>query len=90
MQTYFTQEISSYLTSKGRRAVGWDEIMQPGLPRDAVVMSWHGTAGARAAAIRGNDAILAPDPGLYLDHRQSRLAGEPPGRLAVLSAQRCV
>jgi hexosaminidase len=85
LQTYFTQEISSYLTSKGRRAVGWDEIMQPGLAHDAVVMSWHGTAGARAAAIRGNDAILAPDPGLYLDHRQSRLAGEPPGRLAVLS-----
>jgi hexosaminidase len=85
LQTYFTQEIGSYLTSKGRRAVGWDEIMQPGLARDAVIMSWHGTAGARAAAIRGNDAILAPDPGLYLDHRQSRLAGEPPGRLAVLS-----
>jgi hexosaminidase len=87
LQTYFTQEIGGYLTSKGRRAVGWDEIMQPGLPRDVVVMSWHGTAGARAAAIRGNDAILAPDPGLYLDHRQSRLAGEPPGRLAVLSVK---
>ena len=85
LQTYFTQQITGYLTSKGRRAVGWDEIMQPGLARDAVVMSWHGTAGARAAAVRGNDAILAPDPGLYLDHRQSRLAGEPPGRLAVLS-----
>ena len=85
LQTYFTQQISSYLTSKGRRAVGWDEIMQPGLAHDAVVMSWHGTAGARAAAIRGNDAVLAPDPGLYFDHRQSRLAGEPPGRLAVLS-----
>jgi hexosaminidase len=85
LQTYFTQEITRYLTSKGRRAVGWDEIMQPGLAHDAVIMSWHGTAGARAAAIRGSDAILAPDPGLYLDHRQSRLAGEPPGRLAVLS-----
>jgi hexosaminidase len=59
--------------------------MQPGLARDTVIMSWHGTAGARAAAIRGNDAILAPDPGLYFDHRQSRLAGEPPGRLAVLT-----
>ena len=85
LQTYFTQQISSYLTSKGRRAVGWDEIMQPGLARDAVVMSWRGTAGARAAAIRGNDTILAPDPLLYLDHRQSRLAGEPTGRLIVLS-----
>jgi hexosaminidase len=85
LQTYFTQQISAYLSAKGRRAVGWDEILQPGLARDAVVMSWHGTAGARAAAIRGNDAILAPDPGLYFDHRQSPLAGEPPGRLIVLS-----
>ena len=62
--------------------------MQPGLPRDAVVMSWHGTAGAaRAAAIRGNDTVLAPDPALYFDHRQSNLAAEPPGRLAVISLE---
>jgi hexosaminidase len=85
LQTYFTQQISGYLSAKGRHAVGWDEIMQPGLARDAVVMSWHGTAGARAAALRGNDAVLAPDPGLYFDHRQSPLAGEPPGRIIVLS-----
>jgi hexosaminidase len=65
--------------------VGWDEILQPDLAADAVVMSWHGAAGAHAAAIRGNDAVLAPDPLLYFDHRQSPLATEPPGRIAVLS-----
>ena len=85
LQTYFTQKISGYLSAKGRRAVGWDEIMQPGLGADAVVMSWHGAATAHAAAIRGNDAVLAPDPLLYLDHRQSPLATEPPGRILIIS-----
>jgi len=85
LQTYFTQKISGYLAAKGRRAVGWDEILQPGLAADAVVMSWHGGSTARAAAILGNDAVLTPDPGLYLDHRQSPLATEPPGRIAIVS-----
>jgi hexosaminidase len=85
LQTYFTQKISDYLSAKGRRAVGWDEILQPGLAADAVVMSWHGASVAHAAALRGNDAVLAPDPQLYLDHRQSLLAAEPPGRISIIS-----
>jgi hexosaminidase len=85
LQTYFTQKISGYLSAKGRRAVGWDEIMQPGLAADAVVMSWHGASVAHAAAIRGNDTVLAPDPQLYLDRRQSPLSTEPPGRMSILS-----
>jgi hexosaminidase len=87
MQTYFTQEIGRFLSGHGRRPVGWDEIMQPGLPSDAVVMAWHGATTARAAAIRGNDTVLAPDPALYFDHRQSTLASEPPGRLPVISLE---
>ncbi len=85
LQTYFTQKISSYVSAKGRRAVGWDEILQPGLTGDAVVMSWHGASAAHAAALRGNDAVLAPDPLLYFDHRQSPLATEPPGRIPIVS-----
>jgi hexosaminidase len=85
LQTYFTQKISGYLAGKGRRAVGWDEILQPGLTPDTVVMSWHGASAAHAAAIGGNDAVLAPDPQLYFDHRQSPLATEPPGRIAMIS-----
>jgi hexosaminidase len=85
LQTYFTQKISGYLATKGRRAVGWDEILQPGLAADAVVMSWHGASAAHAAAIGGNDTVLAPDPLLYLDHRQSPLATEPPGRISIIS-----
>jgi hexosaminidase len=85
LQTYFTQKISGYLATRDRRAVGWDEILQPGLAADAVVMSWHGASTAHAASIRGNDTVLAPDPLLYLDHRQSPLATEPPGRIPIVS-----
>jgi len=85
LQTYFTQKISGYLSARGRRAVGWDEIMQPGLAADAVVVSWHGASVAHAAAINGNDTVLAPDPLLYFDHRQSSLATEPPGRIQIIS-----
>jgi hexosaminidase len=87
LQTYFTQKISGYLAARARRAVGWDEILQPGLAADAVVMSWHGASAAHAAAIRGNDTVLAPDPQLYLDHRQSPLASEPPGRIVTISVK---
>ena len=87
MQTYFTQKIAQFLSARGRRAVGWDEIMQPGLPSDAVVMAWRGASGAHAAAIKGNDTILAPDPALYFDHRQSNLVAEPPGRLIIISLE---
>jgi hexosaminidase len=87
LQSYFTQRISGSLAAHGRRIVGWDEILQPGLRKDAVVMSWHGVSGAHAAAVAGNDAVLAPDPGLYFDHRQSTLPSEPPGRLKVLSLE---
>ncbi|HEY0802655.1 MAG TPA: family 20 glycosylhydrolase [Steroidobacteraceae bacterium] len=87
LQSYFTQRIGRYLSAHHRRAVGWDEIMQPGLSSGSVVMAWHGAATAHAAAIRGNDTVLAPDPKLYFDHRQSNLSGEPPGRLPVVSLE---
>jgi len=87
LQSYFTQRIGRYLTKHGRRLVGWDEILSPGLPRDAVVMSWRGVAGAHEAALAGNDTVLSPQPTLYFDRRQSTLADEPPGRLEVASLE---
>jgi hexosaminidase len=83
----FTQEIGRYLAAHGRRIVGWDEILQPSLNKEAIVMSWHGVSGAHIAAVAGNDTILAPDPALYFDHRQSTLPTEPPGRLDVISLE---
>jgi hexosaminidase len=87
LQAYFTQRMGRFVQLHGRRIVGWDEILQPGLEKDAVVMSWHGVAGAHAAALAGHDAILTPWPTLYLDNRQSTLASEPPGRLKVISLE---
>ncbi|QJR16740.1 family 20 glycosylhydrolase [Usitatibacter palustris] len=80
LQTYFTQRIGKFLAAKGRRLVGWDEILTPGMPQDAVVMSWRGIEGALEAASKGHDAILSPWPTLYFDNRQGAGADEPPGR----------
>lgn len=85
LQEYFTQRIGRFLAANGRRLVGWDEILAPGLPQGAVVMSWRGIEGALAAAARGHDTVLAAHPTLYFDNRQSASAGEPPGRLRVVS-----
>ncbi len=87
MQGYFTRRMGAFLAAHGRRAIGWDEILQPGLDRRAIVMSWHGVSGAHTAALAGNDAILAPAPAFYLDHRQSTLPDEPTGRLGVVSLE---
>jgi hexosaminidase len=88
LQASFTQRIGRYLAAHGRRMIGWDEILHPGLRQDAIVMSWHGITGARAAAAAaGHDTILAPAPTLYFDHRQSALVTEPPGRLDVVSLE---
>ena len=81
LQSRFTRRIAEYLKAHGRRLVGWDEILNGGgLPGEAVVMSWHGPAGASTAAAAGHDAILAPAPILYFDNWQAVRADQPPGR----------
>jgi hexosaminidase len=87
LQAYFTQRIGRYLAAHGRRLVGWDEILTPGLPTDAIVMSWRGVSGAHDAVLAGNDTVLTPQPTLYFDRRQSTLATEPPGRLELASLE---
>jgi len=65
--------------------IGWDEILQGGLPQGATVMSWQGIDGAVRAAQAGHDAVLAASPTLYFDHRQASATAEPPGRDAVIT-----
>src|SRR5688572_20110630 len=84
-QMYFTQRIARFLHANGRRLVGWDEILEPGLPTGAVVMSWRGTGGALVAATRGHDTVLAAHPTLYFDNAQAISAREPPGRGRVVT-----
>lgn len=80
LQGYFVHRIDEFLRARGRRLIGWDEILEGGLPRAAVVMSWRGVEGGREAARRGHDVIMAPAPDLYFDHVQSDSSREPPGR----------
>ena len=87
VQGYFERRLGQYLAAHGRRLIGWDEIVQAGLAPEATVMSWRGVEGAVGAARAGHDAVLAPDPVLYLDHRQGTGPEEPPGRGTVESLQ---
>jgi hexosaminidase len=87
LQAYFTQRIARFLQEHGRRLVGWDEILAPGLPPTAVVMSWNGIEGAVKAAAQGYDTVVAAHPTLYFDNRQSAAATEPPGRARVVSLE---
>src|SRR6185503_16307365 len=80
IQHWITRRIARFIESRGRRLVGWDEILEPDLARSAVVMSWRGNRGALAAAAQGHDSVLAADPTLYFDHLQTDSASEPPGR----------
>ncbi|WP_370562851.1 beta-N-acetylhexosaminidase [Luteimonas salinilitoris] len=88
MQGWFNAQLAKYLTSKGRRLIGWDEILEGGLPDSASVMSWRGVDGAVAAARLGHDVVLAPAGWMYLDNLQTERSDEPNGRLAVLPLSR--
>ena len=70
---------------KGRKLIGWDEILEGGLAPNATVMSWRGIDGAIAAAKAGHDTVLSPAPDLYLD--TGRAPATSPGRSNTLSLE---
>ena len=80
LQGWFVAEVARHLAARGKRVVGWDEILEGGVPPNAIVMSWRGAKGGVEAAHAGHDVVMAPDPDLYLDHLQSDAPDEPPGR----------
>ena len=77
LQSYFIQRIEKFVLSKGRKIIGWDEILEGGLAPEATVMSWRGTTGGVAAAKRKHEVIRAPYPFVYLDYYQCEPEGEP-------------
>jgi hexosaminidase len=83
LQSWLIDEFGNYLANKGRRLIGWDEILEGGLPASASVMSWRGEKGAVDAANQNHDVVLSPAPTLYFDSLQSDRADEPPGRLSI-------
>lgn len=72
LQSYFIQRIEKYLKSKGKKIIGWDEILEGGLAPNATVMSWRGEAGGIEAAKQDHDVIMTPSTHVYLDHSQSK------------------
>ncbi len=85
LQGWFVARIERFLDAHGRRLIGWDEILESGIPARASIMSWRGTDGALAAARAGHDVVMTPSPDLYLDHLQSDAPDELPGRPDVIS-----
>ena len=69
MQAHFTKRVFDFLTSKGRRALGWDEILD-GSPQDAMIMSWRGTEPGAKAAETGHDVVMTPTTFCYFDYQQ--------------------
>jgi hexosaminidase len=87
MQSWMIDQFGAYLAQHGRRLIGWDEILEGGLPASASVMSWRGEKGAVDAANAGHDVVLSPAPTLYLDNLESTLPDEAPGRISIQSME---
>lgn len=71
LQSYFIKRIENFLSSRNRRLVGWDEILEGGLPPRALVMSWRGMEGGIEAIRLGHEVVMCPQSHCYFDHYQS-------------------
>lgn len=79
LQSYFVKRIEKFLNSRGKKLLGWDEILEGGLAPNAAVMSWRGTEGGIAAARAGHDVVMSPTSHCYLDYYQGDPLIEPLG-----------
>lgn len=77
LQSYFIRRIDKFISSKGRRLVGWDEILEGGLSPNATVMSWRGIKGGITAARQNHDVIMTPNTYCYLDYYQADPKTQP-------------
>lgn len=77
LQSWFIHRMDQFLTARGRRLVGWDEILEGGLAPGATVMSWRGEEGGIKAAMAGHDVVMAPSKYTYFDFYQADPNSEP-------------
>lgn len=71
LQGYFATEVQKYLAAKGRKIIGWDELLECNVDQSATIMSWRGAEpGAQAAAL-GHDVIMTPNSHAYFDYYQT-------------------
>ncbi len=78
LQSFFVKHMEKFLNARGKRMIGWDEILEGGLAPNAVVMSWRGQAGGIQAAQQKHDVIMSPTDFCYLDYNQGDPRREPP------------
>ncbi|QCX39324.1 beta-N-acetylhexosaminidase [Aureibaculum algae] len=77
LQSYFVKRMEKFINSKGKKLIGWDEILEGGLAPEATVMSWRGVKGGEEAAEQGHDVIMTPGSYCYFDHYQGPQNDEP-------------
>ena len=78
LQSYFVKRMEKMLKEKGKKLIGWDEILEGGLAPEATVMSWRGMSGGVAAAKMGHHVVMTPWDYVYLDLYQGESTVEPP------------
>jgi len=77
LQSYFIKRIEKFVNSRNKVLLGWDEIIEGGLPAEATVMSWRGFEGGIAAARLGHDVVMTPTSDCYIDYYQGPMDQEP-------------
>jgi len=77
LQAYFMKRVEGILKTKGKKMIGWDEILEGGLAPEATVMSWRGIKGGIEAARMGHDVVMTPKTFAYLDYQQGERTIEP-------------
>jgi hexosaminidase len=78
LQSYFVEQMEAFIHAKNKKLIGWDEILEGGLPARASLMSWRGMQGGIEAANKGHDVVMSPGSPCYFDHNQGRSEFEPP------------
>ncbi len=77
LQSFFIKRMERFLSSRNRRLIGWDEILEGGLAHQATVMSWRGMEGGIQAAQSGHDVVMSPTSHCYFDYYQGSADTEP-------------
>ena len=90
LQSYVMMRMTDFLSKKGKKVIGWDEILEGEVADNAIVMSWRGTAGGVKAAQLGHDVIMTPNSFYYFDYYQSEdKENEPAGIGGYLPVEKC-
>ena len=77
LQGYLVRRIEAFVRSRGRRIIGWDEILETGVPREAVVQSWRGISGGQKASKEGHEVVMSPNTHCYFNYYQDLIRKEP-------------